>query len=91
VHSDKRDAAKPGWIRLCLADRCDPLRWQSVDTMHLDGLPGHTTDRRELSGSPTCVRIAVDPSMEAMSETSCFAHSVQQVSDPLSVLKLPVI
>jgi hypothetical protein len=25
--------------------------------------------------------------MEAMSETSCFAHSVQQVSDPLSVLK----
>jgi hypothetical protein len=33
------------------------------------------------------VRIAVDPSVETMSETSCFAHSVQQVTDPLRVLK----
>ena len=33
------------------------------------------------------VRTAVDPSVEAMSETSCFAHSVQQIGNPLSVLK----
>jgi hypothetical protein len=31
------------------------------------------------------VRIAVNPSLEAMGESFCFAHSVQQASDPLGV------
>lgn len=55
--------------------------------MNLDGFPSQIPDRREGVGRLLIVRIAVDPSMEAMSETSCFAHSVQQASDPLRVFK----
>jgi hypothetical protein len=39
-----------------------------------------------MSGSLLAVWIAVNPSMEAMSETSYFAHSSQRASDPLKVI-----
>jgi hypothetical protein len=46
--------AAGGGIDIKFRDGVNSVAQSGVDSMNLDGLSGHTSDRRELSGSVTC-------------------------------------